>query len=1146
MTEKSASHSVSLFRHVVARIGTMRWIAVAALALLAVLAAPAQANDNFPGTTITGASGTLTASNATATGQTGEPASIGGGNLNSMWYSWTATATGTVTFQTCGGSTNFDTTLQAFTGTAVNALTTLASNDDSCSLQSLISFSVTSGTTYRIQVDGYGSNTGTFTLAWSLVAATGADLSLTKSVSNASPTNGAAISYTLTVTNAAGSPQTATGIQVTDVLPAGFVYTGASGTGSYDSATGVWSVGTLAPGGSASITLSGTVNATQGATVTNSAEVTASSVSDPDSTPGNGSTSEDDRAQASFTVSGTRTAGTPPTFTCPAGTTLFDWDAITWTAGTTSNTYNIANLGNVSFSITNQGTWLNNATYGGQSPAEQSTVTGGIAGAGQSLFLYPDFATSSQVSVTTITLPQAVPGLQFNLFDVDYNAGQFADRIKVTGSRGGTPVAAILTNNLANYVIGDTAYGDQLSADTQANGNVLVTFTSAVDSIVIEYGNHSLSPADPGGQAVALHDITFCRPYADLSLAKTVSNASPVTGGAVSYTLTATSAAASTGTATGVTVQDTLPAGFTFVSASGTGTYNNSTGVWSVGSIAPGASAAITINGTVSASAGQTVTNVAQISASSLPDSDSTVNNGVTTEDDYASVAFTTGASTINCPVGSTATGSGFASSGVGTYLNQIFWLDWNCGATTAFNAGATVNKTWNAGDGLVITGTITGLTASVSPYTTGSWGGDQLDDRYSGVNPIGLRNTTDGQDPQFTLTLTATLDGVSVPLRYVAADAESTDGSNESLAATTNGTAWQLLEQQGVLTVNNSGTSFTLSDVANGGDGTAILETSGTSVAMNVTITAGGIQSMAFGVFTPFDYSDAPLTGTSYGSANHRTIGNYILGASVTSEAAAYDTPAANGDAADNGVVTVPTFLRGQTATVNVSVQGLGYLSSWIDFNDDGDWADSGEQVASDLRDGGTGDLDGAVNGNIRFQVAVPAGAALTPTIARLRYSSRAAAPTTGLWGFGEVEDYQMTIQNAELVVAKTSTIVSDPINGTINPKRLPGSIIRYCILVTNVGTVTADNVQSVDTLPSTVTYMPGTIRTGSTCASATTGEDDDASGGDESDPFGGSLSTTATDYVINGSAPSLMPGATFAVVFDVLLEPSPYPEAF
>lgn len=156
--------------------------------------------------------------------------------------------------------------------------------------------------------DSVAGTTGNFTRADLYIAPREADLSLTKNVSNAAPVNGANINYTLSVTNAATSTLTATGIQVRDQLPLGVIFVSATGTGSYNSGTGVWSVGSLAPGASASITMTVNVTATQGATVTNSAEISASLAFDGDSTPNNGSTTEDDDASVGFTVSGTRVA----------------------------------------------------------------------------------------------------------------------------------------------------------------------------------------------------------------------------------------------------------------------------------------------------------------------------------------------------------------------------------------------------------------------------------------------------------------------------------------------------------------------------------------------------------------------------------------------------------------------------------------------------------------------------------------------------------------------------------------------------------------------------------------------------------------------------------------------------------------------
>lgn len=404
-----------------------------------------------------------------------------------------------------------------------------------------------------------------------------ADLSLTKTVSNAAPTVGASISYTLSVTNAAGSALTATGVTVQDSLPAGFSFAGASGFGSYNDVTGIWAVGSIPPGTTRTLTINGTVTATAGATVANVAEISASSAFDFDSTPGNGVAAEDDYAAVLFTVGGTRVAGTPPALICPVGQTTHDWDGVSWSPGTTSGSYALAGIGTMDFDIAiSGGAFLNNATYGGQSPTRQNVVTGGLSPTQFSIFQIADFTSQAGVITTTMTLPTAVPGAQFRVFDIDYAAGQFADRLTVTGSFNGTPVTPTLTNGVSNYVIGNSAYGDVTSADVSANGNVVVTFAAPVDTIVIAYGSHSLAPANPGQQGAAIHDIIFCRPVANLAIAKTSSvvsdptngttNPKAIPGATMRYCLLATNSGS--GTATTIVINDVLPAATTFVPGS--------------------------------------------------------------------------------------------------------------------------------------------------------------------------------------------------------------------------------------------------------------------------------------------------------------------------------------------------------------------------------------------------------------------------------------------------------------------------------------------------------------------------------------------------------------------------------------------------
>jgi hypothetical protein len=86
----------------------------------------------------------------------------------------------------------------------------------------------------------------------------------------------------------------------------------------------------------------------------------------------------------------------------------------------------------------------------------------------------------------------------------------------------------------------------------------------------------------------------------DLSILKTASNATPAVGSNVTFTIVATNGGPRD--ADGVVVNDLLPSGYTYVSSTvSTGTYNNVTGVWTIGNLNNGTNAALTITATVKA-----------------------------------------------------------------------------------------------------------------------------------------------------------------------------------------------------------------------------------------------------------------------------------------------------------------------------------------------------------------------------------------------------------------------------------------------------------------------------------------------------------------------------------------------------------------
>ncbi|WP_305096356.1 proprotein convertase P-domain-containing protein [Croceibacterium aestuarii] len=402
-----------------------------------------------------------------------------------------------------------------------------------------------------------------------------ADLSLTKSVLGSAPSSGGSVTWRLSVSNSSTSPSAASGVTVKDYLPAGFTFVSASGSGSFNASTGVWTVGAVSAGQTRTIDVTGTINATAGAMIVNEAEIASSSVVDIDSAVNNGVTGEDDYATVSFTVAGTRSAGTAPALSCPNGSTLFDWDPLSWSAGSTANTYSLGGYGSIGFTLSNPGAWLSDNSLGGTSPNLQTAMHGGYVGQ-KSLIQLVNLPSQSARVTTTITLPAAMQGAQFRLFDVDYAANQFADTVTVEGRYQGATVIPTLTNSIANYVIANSAYGDGGANTGTSDGNVVVTFGQPIDTIIIHYGNHTAAPIDPGQQAIAIGDITFCDPTTVLSVTKVsavlsdpvngTTNPKALPGAVVEYCLTISNPGAVA--ATNVVATDTVPATMTYTAGS--------------------------------------------------------------------------------------------------------------------------------------------------------------------------------------------------------------------------------------------------------------------------------------------------------------------------------------------------------------------------------------------------------------------------------------------------------------------------------------------------------------------------------------------------------------------------------------------------
>lgn len=165
---------------------------------------------------------------------------------------------------------------------------------------------------------------------------------------------------------------------------------------------------------------------------------------------------------------------------------------------------------------------------------------------------------------------------------------------------------------------------------------------------------------------------------------------------------------------------------------------------------------------------------------------------------------------------------------------------------------------------------------------------------------------------------------------------------------------------------------------------------------------------------------------------------------------------------------------------------------------------------VVADIPGGPTGPTNGQISGvTLRGTAreggaAGSQGAAITETtgantagkdtvfadVANPRVTGDAARDGS----YADSDDY--TVQTATLAVTKSSRVISDDLNGTTNPKLIPGAIVEYCITVDNSGSVAATSVLINDVIPTQLTYetspgikLNGTVTSGTCNADGVTG---------------------------------------------------------
>ncbi len=175
------------------------------------------------------------------------------------------------------------------------------------------------------------------------------DLSLKKTITSTAPhLVGSTVSYRLSLANS--GPGHATGVSVVDKLPAGLTYVDAvASQGSYDAATGVWTIGELQVDQTLTLDVHATVTANAVSGLVNFAQVQSAKQPDSDSTPANGKVStphEDDEAEVPLVITIPNPAVTLTKYVDGADANTAPGAAVR-SGATVTWTYRVANTGNV-------------------------------------------------------------------------------------------------------------------------------------------------------------------------------------------------------------------------------------------------------------------------------------------------------------------------------------------------------------------------------------------------------------------------------------------------------------------------------------------------------------------------------------------------------------------------------------------------------------------------------------------------------------------------------------------------------------------------------------------------------------------------------------------------------------------------------
>ena len=917
-----------------------------------------------------------------------------------------------------------------------------------------------------------------------------ADLSIVKTGPGSVLASGA-VAYSLAVSNA--GPSDATALTVTDTLPAGVTFVSAAGTGWTCTQPGPGSVSctrpSLATGSAAPVITVTVVAPPEGATLLNRAAV-SSSTSDPDPTNNRSSVTTGVTASADLSLAksgpATAVAGSSVSYTLtassagpstavgvtvvdslPSGVTFVSADGTGWTCTHSGDISVSCTLGSLAAGAT-----ASPITVVVTAPAQATTLSNTADVASTTFDRDPTNNTARASTVVTasadLSLAKTGPASVVAGGSISYtlavaNAGP-SDAVNLTvtdtlpggvtfGSASGTGWTCTHAGNASvsctRPLLAPGASGPPITVVVTAPAQATTLTNSAA------VGSDTADPRPADNSDSATTDVVAS---ADLSIVKS----GPVTvnaAGAVSYTLAVANAGPSD--AVDVTVTETLPAGVTFVAASGTGWSCANTGDTSVTcsrtALAAGATApVITVDVTAPAQATSLTNSASVASTTADPDpsnNSSSVTTGVSALADLSIVK--TGPATVTAG-GSTTYSLVVANAGPSDAADLAVTDTLPAGVTfvSASGSGWACTSTGDTSVSCLLPTLATGATApAISVVVTAPSEATTLTNTASVASTTADPDTTNNTDTA-TTDVSASAD-VSIvktgPVRVVAGGtiSYSLTVANAGPSSATDLTVSDVLPS-GVTFVSAAGAGWTCTHVAS------------TSVTCTLPTLAAKVSAAVITVVVT-----APASATSL--TNNASVASATADPDTTNNsdnATTAVTASANLAITKTGPAAV---VAGGSITYSLKVSNAGPSSA--DALLVADTLPAGVTFVSAAGPGWTCTNVGSTSVSCTLPTLAAGATAAVITVVVTAPSGAASlsntAAVTSATADPDLADNSSSAPTQVGASADLSVVKTGP--ATV----LAGSSISYSLAVSNAGPDTALAVVLVDTLPAGVTFL-------------------------------------------------------------------------